>query len=88
MMRARIRRTYQVFLAFAAQRGVPRAPGMTPTEYFHFLEYSLNLDREAIAVFTNVNLRARYSALPILDDSAERVARTWKMFGNANASKT
>jgi hypothetical protein len=76
--RAQIRRTYQTLLAWATERGVPRAPGMTPDEYATRLSGALQLHSEPIALITAAYVLTRYSTNEVSTNQAAQVARAWK----------
>jgi len=84
--RAQVRRTYQALLAWAASRGVPRAPGQTPNEYLMLMDQGLHLYIEPISIITDAYVQARYSIAPIPADRAEGVMRAWQIIVHDNAA--
>ena len=76
--RAQIRRTYQALLAWAAERGVPRAPGQTPNEYLSSMARSFQLCAEPIGIITATYVQVRYSISSISEGSAQQVTRAWE----------
>ncbi|MCX7670258.1 MAG: DUF4129 domain-containing protein, partial [Anaerolineae bacterium] len=79
---ARIRRTYQALLAWAASQELPRAPGMTPEEYLRFLEAMLPDCKAMLALITAAYLQARYSTEPVPVAVADEVARAWEQIAS------
>ena len=75
---ARVRRTYQALLAWAAAQDLPRAPGMTPEEYLRFLAAVLPDCGRALAALTSAYLQARYSSEPIPLAVADEATRAWE----------
>lgn len=75
---ARIRRTYQALLAWAASQDMPRAAGMTPEEYLRFLGAMWPDCQAMLATITAAYLRARYSAEPVPVTAADEAARAWE----------
>ena len=82
--RAQIRRTYQALLAWAAERGVPRAPGQTPVEYKDALNRSFHSFIEPISLITAAYLCARYSTTTISAARAAETARAWGQIAQDN----
>ena len=85
--RERIRRTYQALLTWAAARGVPRSPAMTPNEYLALMGRALHLYVEPIWLITEAYLAARYGVAPISSDTADEVARAWEQIARENGMK-
>ncbi len=79
---ARIRRTYQALLAWAAARNLPRAPGMTPAEYLRFLSTVLPDCQAALTVITAAYLQARYGPEPVPMAAADQVAGAWEQIAH------
>jgi hypothetical protein len=74
---AQIRRTYQSMLAWAALRGAPRRPDLTPDEYGQLLATAAPDAGESIGVITAAYLQARYSSAPVPAERATEAARAW-----------
>jgi Domain of unknown function (DUF4129) len=85
--RDRVRRTYQALLGWAAARGVPRSPGMTPNEYSQLMNRALHLYIEPIWIITEAYLAARYSAAPVSMETAEQAAQAWEQIARENGKK-
>lgn len=73
--RAQIRRAYQQLLAWAAERGMARAAGQTPSEFGRTVESGFPGAREPLATITAAYVNARYSAAPVSNEEAARVAQ-------------
>jgi Domain of unknown function (DUF4129) len=85
--RHRIRRTYQALLAWAAARGVPRSPGMTPNEYLKLMDRALHIYVDPIGIITDAYLTARYSAAPISGEAADEAKRAWEQIARENGKR-
>jgi Domain of unknown function (DUF4129) len=81
--RAQIRRIYQQLLALAAERGVKRMAGQTPTEFARALQVSLRLASEPLGIITGAYMQARYDAAAVTHQDAERVAQAWQELSRA-----
>jgi hypothetical protein len=83
--RSQIRRTYQSLLAWAAERGVPRPPGLTPSEYSMLISRELSIADTHAETITSAYLEARYSPAPILPARADEVVRAWTQIESVSA---
>ena len=76
--RVQIRRTYQALLAWAAGRGVERAPAMTPDRFRRLLSEIYPQHGAQLAVITAAYDRARYGSAAVSDESAAAAAAAWR----------
>ncbi len=76
--RVRVRRTYQALLAWAAARGLPRQPGLTPEDYARVLAGVYPAQRAQFAEITAAYYDARYSPLPVPAARAEGAEAAWQ----------